>query len=162
MEESAGESASFRSVYEVALPFACQEQFTPIQSKVTGHPGIEFLKLYHEEKQTWVYMLNLEMTGLQSSYQTGAKVIPTRVFDTTKKRATGSVKPSPTTTEMSAFLSQLTSVFAAGNAPANSNTPECISRKRPCPTNGDGDVNGPTPPDDRDDADEDSPDDYNV
>ena len=34
MEESAGPSGStFKSTYEVALQFACKEQFTPIQKK---------------------------------------------------------------------------------------------------------------------------------
>ena len=169
-ESTAGGSESFKSTYEVALPFPCQEQFTPIQSKVAGHPGIEFLKLYHHEKQTWVCMLNLEMTGIQSSYQNGAKVIPTRVFES-KRAATISDKSlatpmKPTPTELSDFLSHLTSVLGGrvGNVHhstdgATQNGQEGSNRKRPCPT---GDVNPITPevPEVRDDAEESN--DYNV
>ncbi|KAI2492652.1 hypothetical protein MHU86_21892 [Fragilaria crotonensis] len=80
METAGANSGTLKSTYEVALPFPCQEQFTTIKTIVAEHPGIEFVKHYHEEKKTWVQMLNLEMTGLLSSYQPGANAIPTRVF----------------------------------------------------------------------------------
>ena len=148
MEESvAGASGSFKSTYEIALPFSCQEQFTPIKSRVAGHPGIEFLKLYHEEKQTWVSMLNLEMTGLQSSYQTGAKVIPTRVFESKRAAKPPSTPMTSISTEVSDFLSHLTSVLGGRsgsipNAVATQNGRDQSTRKRPCPP---GDVNSTTP-----------------
>jgi hypothetical protein len=115
-------------------------------------------------------MLNLEMTGIQSSYQNGAKVIPTRVFES-KRAATISDKSlatsmKPTPTELSDFLSHLTSVLGGrvGNVHhstdgATQNGQEGSNRKRPCPT---GDVNPITPevPEVRDDAEESN--DYNV
>ena len=159
MEESAAvASGSYKSTYEVALPFPCQEQFTPIQTRVAEHPGIEFLKLYHDEKQTWVYMLHLEMTDLQSSYQVGVKVIPTRVIES-KKAATISFKPptTPTSSELSDFLSHLTSVLVgrSGNVHyadgATQNGQEQSTRKRTCPT-GDDNPTTPAVPEFRDDA----------
>lgn len=171
-ESGAGSSESFKSTFEVALPFPCQEQFTPIQSEVAGHPGIEFLTVYNKKKQSCVYVLNLEMTGIQSSYQTGAKVIPSRFFESKIAASIGDKPPPTPNTPMSAAMSDLLSQLASALAarPGNihdsaddtgvtQNGQEVSTRKRPCPTRGVNPIIGEVP-EVRDEAEESL--DYNV
>lgn len=74
------EREPFTSVCEISLPFQVQEEFTTIRNKVGTHLGVEVMNVYHEERNVWVALLNLEMTGLASSYSAAAKTIPARAF----------------------------------------------------------------------------------
>jgi hypothetical protein len=148
MNESAEASgAPFKSTYEVALPFPCQEQFTPIKSRVAEHAGIEFLKVYVEEKKAWIHLLNLEMTGLQSSYQAEAKMIPTRVIKKAgappRSTETGAENRTMATPDLSHLLNSLSAALAAGQCQSLQDVATRLqtengeaaagSRKRPCP-----------------------------
>ncbi len=61
-----GENAPFTSVMEIPLPYQVQEEFTSIRTKIGTHLGLEVLNIYHDERNVWVTMLNLELTGLHT------------------------------------------------------------------------------------------------
>lgn len=143
METAGANSGTLKSTYEVALPFPCQEQFTTIKTIVAEHPGIEFVKHYHEEKKTWVHMLNLEMTGLLSSYQPGANAIPTRVFKKAAFKEPPTFRPvaGNPPPDLSSLTNNLCAVLAGRlKRDQDANFDPLFgsdqSRKRACPTAG--------------------------
>ena len=81
------ENVPFTSVMEIALPFQVQEEFRSIRNSIGTHVGLEVLNIHHEERNVWVTMFNLELTGLHSGYNPSMQTIP--------MRATAAKKPAP-------------------------------------------------------------------
>ena len=69
----------FTSVMEIHLPFQVHEEFTLIRNKIRTYQGLEVLNILNEaERNIWVAMLNLELTGLHTGYTPSVQTIPLR------------------------------------------------------------------------------------